>query len=156
MIQDKHNSDSNQIAVDDEDLILDNISNIDHSIVNSENNVIVDKLIAIIIKKHDKGIALDQIEYYIEQPMLKLNQSIYNLLNWLIKNQDTPQHIWFLGIFYYYNIGVDENSSKAFEFFLKQQRIIVQLHKFILLNVIMMDMELNVIKGCHLICIKSL
>ncbi|CAI2178004.1 1909_t:CDS:2, partial [Funneliformis geosporum] len=29
------------------------------------------------------------------------------------------QYIWFLGLFYYYNIGVNENSVKAYELFLK-------------------------------------
>ena len=89
------------------------------SMFNNINNIIVDKLITIIIKYHDRGINFDQIEHLIEQPISQLNQTVDDLLNWLIKNQNTSQYIWFLGLFYYYNIGINENGSKAFKLFLK-------------------------------------
>src|ERR1043165_9475769 len=38
------------------------------------NHIVVNKLINIIIKKHDQGITFDQIKQLINQKMLKLNQ----------------------------------------------------------------------------------
>ena len=49
------------------------------------SNVIIDKLIKYVIKKHDEGITFDQIKYHIEQPILQLNHTVSDLLNWLIK-----------------------------------------------------------------------
>ncbi len=89
------------------------------SIFNNINNVIIDKLIEYVIKKHDEGITFEQIKHLIKQRILQLNQSEDKLLNWLIKNQDTSQYNWILGLFYYHNIGIDENSNQAFELFLK-------------------------------------
>ncbi|CAI2164472.1 8382_t:CDS:2 [Funneliformis geosporum] len=87
--------------------------------VNNIHNQVVDNLIKIIIKKHNQGNTFNQIEYHIKQQILQFNQNINDALNWLIKNQNSSQYIWFLGLFYYYNIEVDEDSSKAFELFLK-------------------------------------
>ncbi|PKY51029.1 kinase-like protein [Rhizophagus irregularis] len=51
---------------------------------------------------------------------LILNQNVNTLIYWLSKNQDKSPYIWFLGLFYYYNIGIEEeNSIKAFELFSK-------------------------------------
>src|SRR5438046_396092 len=90
------------------------------STFNGINNVIADKLITVIIKKHDEGYTFDQMQQFIDQKILKLLQlnQVANLDNWLSKNQDQPQYIWLLGLFYYYNLRVKE-SFGAFELFLK-------------------------------------
>ena len=74
------------------------------SIYNNINNVTIDELIKYVIKKHDEGITFDQIKHIIEQQILQLSQNIDNLLNWLKKNQNRQQYVWFLGLFYYHNI----------------------------------------------------
>ncbi|RGB38822.1 hypothetical protein C1646_755227 [Rhizophagus diaphanus] len=57
---------------------------------------------------------------YITSTNINLNQNVNTLIYWLSKNQDKSQYIWFLGLFYYYNIGIEEeNSIKAFELFSK-------------------------------------
>ncbi|UZO07132.1 uncharacterized protein OCT59_027430 [Rhizophagus irregularis] len=89
------------------------------STFNNISNLIVDKLIKIIIKKHDKGYTFDQIQQLIDQKTLRFNQITNNLINWLTKNQDKSPYIWLLGLFYYYGIGIEENDSKAFELFSK-------------------------------------
>ncbi len=89
---------------------------------NHINHTHVDKLIANIVKKHDKGITFDKIQQLVNQQILQFDQNAQNtekLINWLIKNQYTSQYIWFLGLFYYYDIDTVENSIKAFELFLK-------------------------------------
>ncbi len=43
------------------------------STFNHINNIIVDKLITVIIKKHDKGITFDQIKQLINQQILQFN-----------------------------------------------------------------------------------
>ncbi|GET65601.1 kinase-like domain-containing protein [Rhizophagus irregularis DAOM 181602=DAOM 197198] len=80
------------------------------------NDSLVDKLIAFIINKHDKGYNFDQIQQIIEIT-LKCNQIINDLINWLTKNQNKSAYIWLFGLFYYYGIGIEENDNKAFESF---------------------------------------
>ncbi|GES98902.1 kinase-like domain-containing protein [Rhizophagus clarus] len=88
------------------------------SAFNNINNIIVDKLIKFLIKTHNEGATFDHIQHFIEQQILRFNQPSSNILNWLLKNQAESQYTFFLGIFYYYNIGnLNENSSKAFELF---------------------------------------
>ncbi|CAI2183654.1 18681_t:CDS:2, partial [Funneliformis geosporum] len=82
-------------------------------------NNTINNIIDYIIKKHDKGFTFDQIEDIIKKTLLQFNQTINNLLNWLIKNQDKLKYIWFLGLLYYHNIDIDDDSFKAFELFLK-------------------------------------
>jgi hypothetical protein len=89
------------------------------NIADNINSKIADELIKYVIKKHDRGITFDQIKRFISQQLLELNHAIEILITWLLKNQSKSQHIYFLGLFYYYNIGVEENSIKAFELFLK-------------------------------------
>ncbi|GBC52664.1 kinase-like domain-containing protein [Rhizophagus irregularis DAOM 181602=DAOM 197198] len=90
------------------------------NLVESIYGAIVDKLIIYIIKKHDRGITFDQVQQLIDKKILQLNQNVNTLIYWLSKNQDKSQYIWFLGLFYYYNIGIEEeNSIKAFELFSK-------------------------------------
>ncbi|CAB4393816.1 unnamed protein product [Rhizophagus irregularis] len=92
----------------------------DSTFKNNINHMIVDELIAVIIKKHDAGHTFDQIQELINQKILQLNQITNNLVNWLTENQDKPKYIWFFGLFYYYDIGIEENNSiKVFELFLK-------------------------------------
>ncbi|PKC00108.1 kinase-like protein [Rhizophagus irregularis] len=79
----------------------------------------LDKIIAYVIEKHDKGATFDQVQQLISKHILQINQATDELIKWLLKNQDKTQHIWFLGLFYYYNIGVEENVIKAFELFSK-------------------------------------
>ncbi len=83
------------------------------------NDITIDKLIKYVIKKHDEGANFDQIQCFIEQQISRIGQTMDNILNWLHKNQNEQRYVWFLGLFYYYNIGIDENNSKAFELFLK-------------------------------------
>ncbi|CAI2171364.1 4481_t:CDS:2 [Funneliformis geosporum] len=81
------------------------------------NHITIDRLIKYVIKKHNEGITLDQINHFIKQKISQLN-SIEDLLDWL-KNQHNSQYIWFLELLYYYNISINENSTEAFELFLK-------------------------------------
>ncbi|RIA81104.1 kinase-like domain-containing protein [Glomus cerebriforme] len=86
--------------------------------INNINNIIVDKLIEFIIKKHNEGIIFDHIQPLIEEHILRFDQSSNKIIDWLLKNQVKPQHIYLLGVFYYYNIGnINENDSKAFGLF---------------------------------------
>src|SRR4051812_12321701 len=87
-------------------------------ISNNINNIIIDELITFIIKKHDKGNTFDNIKQIISQQVLQLNQALDKFIKWLSIHQDKSQYIWFLGLFYYYNIGI-ENNMKAFELFSK-------------------------------------
>ncbi|GBC06524.1 hypothetical protein RclHR1_00690014 [Rhizophagus clarus] len=85
-------------------------------------NFVIDELIKIMIKNHDKGIAFDQIKEITYKQILRSKQTIEDLVKWLLKNQVKPQYIHFLGLLYYYNIcniDVEENSAKAFELFSK-------------------------------------
>lgn len=94
--------------------IDDNNSNIIDNI-----NKVADELIKYVIKKHDRGITFDQIKQFINQQILELDHAIEKLIKWLLNNQTKTQHIYFLGLFYYYNICVEEDSIKAFNLFLK-------------------------------------
>ncbi|GBC09664.1 hypothetical protein RclHR1_09020002 [Rhizophagus clarus] len=94
------------------------LSSID--LIDSIYSVVAEKLINYIIDKHDKGITFDQIQQLIDKKILQLNQNLNDLIDWLSKNQDKPKYIWFLGLFYYYNLDTRTNNSvKAFELFLK-------------------------------------
>jgi TPR repeat protein len=84
--------------------------------------IIIDKLIIVIIKKHEQGYTFDQIHRIIEQKISQLNQlsqAADSLLDWLIKNQSILRYVWFLGLLYYYNIEISKDDNKAFELFLK-------------------------------------
>ncbi len=86
---------------------------------NQENiqlNIFINELIIFIIKKHDEGIKFDRIKQVIIQ---QINQSAGELIKLLSHNQSRSQYIWFLGIFYHYGIGIDEDNNKAFELFSK-------------------------------------
>src|SRR6266511_2953133 len=72
-------------------------------------NMFIDELIIFIIKKHDEGIDFDQIKQIIIQ---QINQITGNLIKLLLQSQSKSQYIWFLGLFYHYNIGLDKNSMK--------------------------------------------
>src|SRR5437764_6973143 len=74
------------------------------SAFNDINNIIADKLVTFIIKKHNEGITFDHIRQLVEQQILRFHQPSNEILNWLLKNQVKPQYIYLLGIFYYYNI----------------------------------------------------
>ncbi|RGB35810.1 hypothetical protein C1646_758914, partial [Rhizophagus diaphanus] len=104
------------------------------------------ELIDYIITKHDSGITLDdQIQLLIIKKILQSdknfnnlsdtldqqllikrilqsNQNFNNLMDWLSSNKDVSIYGWLLGLFYYYNIGVDEKedySIESFELFSK-------------------------------------
>ncbi|UZO07701.1 uncharacterized protein OCT59_027977 [Rhizophagus irregularis] len=97
------------VSIDDNnDNIIDNI-----------NNKVADELIKYVIKNHNRGITFDQIKQFINQQILELDHAIEKLIKWVLKNQTKSQYIYFLGLFYYYNIGVEEDSVKAFKLFLK-------------------------------------
>ncbi|CAB4393251.1 unnamed protein product [Rhizophagus irregularis] len=109
----------------------------------TKSGAIVDGLIDYIITKHDGGITFDdQIQLIITKKIYqdfnnllytfdqvqqlltkKMLQSIFNnLIDWLSSNKNESKYGWLLGLFYYYNIGVDEkeeNSIKSFELFSK-------------------------------------
>ncbi|POG65135.1 kinase-like domain-containing protein, partial [Rhizophagus irregularis DAOM 181602=DAOM 197198] len=96
----------------------DQVNQVTGSSISLINFLDVDKLIAFIIKKHDNGITFDQAQQLISKQILQTNQTTDQLIKWLSENQDKTQYIWFLGLFYYYNIGV-EDDIKAFEWFSK-------------------------------------
>ncbi|CAB4417956.1 unnamed protein product [Rhizophagus irregularis] len=90
------------------------------NLIESIYGAVVDKLISYIIKKHDGGVTFDRVQQLIDKKILQLNQNVNNLIYWLSKNQDKLQYIWFLGIFYYYDFGTEDNNCiKAFELFTK-------------------------------------
>ncbi|PKC66373.1 kinase-like protein [Rhizophagus irregularis] len=106
--------------IDDDSIQTKSRNSFDSSFNNNINNMFVDKLISVIIKKHDSGYTFDQIQELINQKILQLNQITNNLVKWLKENQDKSKYIWFSGLFYYYDIGIEENKSiKAFELFSK-------------------------------------
>src|SRR5437763_303620 len=88
-------NDLNDILVSDSRLIiedtetLNSASSIDtlESIFDKTNNIVADKLIKVVIQKHDQGIIFDQIQQLIDQLMLKFNQNIDKFVKWLSKNQ---------------------------------------------------------------------
>ncbi|EXX71851.1 hypothetical protein GLOIN_2v1784613 [Rhizophagus irregularis DAOM 181602=DAOM 197198] len=87
---------------------------------NKINNIIIDEFIAYLIKKHDRDFTFGNIKQLINQQLLKLSQPTDKIIKWLSKNQDKIQYIWFLGLLYYFNIGIEEDFNfKAFNLFLK-------------------------------------
>ncbi|GES72661.1 kinase-like domain-containing protein [Rhizophagus clarus] len=105
------------------------------SLSDSINHIFIDELIRFLIKKHNQGVAFDQIKQLINQQILKLNQNTDNLVNWLLKNQDDAQYIWFLGLFYYYNIiNTEESSNKAFQLFSEASKANFSLAQVYLAN----------------------
>ncbi|CAB4393818.1 unnamed protein product [Rhizophagus irregularis] len=87
---------------------------------NKINNIIIDEFIAYLIKKHDRDFTFGNIKQLINQQLLKLSQTTDKIIKWLSKNQDKIQYIWFLGLLYYFNIGIEEDFNfKAFNLFLK-------------------------------------
>src|SRR4051812_8005773 len=64
-------------------------SSFEEPIIVSINNIIIDKL----IKKHNKGFTFEQIKQFINQQILRFNQSSSNIFNWLLKNQVKSQYI---------------------------------------------------------------
>jgi hypothetical protein len=120
------------------------------------NSIIVEKLITIINRKHDKGsIDSQDIRKFINQQILQLNQSLENLIKWLT-NQVEPHYIYLLGILYYYNIGTEENSTKAFELFLKAFKNDYSTAQVYLWKCHNDGHGLGVIKIWHLIGIENL
>ncbi|GBC52943.2 kinase-like domain-containing protein [Rhizophagus irregularis DAOM 181602=DAOM 197198] len=106
--------------IDDDSIQTKSRNSFDSTFINNINNIFVDKLISVIIKKHDSGYTFDQIQELINQKILQLNQITNNLVKWFKENQDKSKYIWFFGLFYYYDIEIEENNSiKAFELFSK-------------------------------------
>ncbi|GBB92301.1 hypothetical protein RclHR1_00020004 [Rhizophagus clarus] len=114
----KSNRTSSQNYIDNLSIASDQTSS-SNGLIESVYGAVTDKLINYIIKKHDGGINFDQVQQLIDKKILQLNQNSNKLLDWLSKNQDESRYVWFLGLFYYYNIGIEENSYiKTFELFL--------------------------------------
>ncbi|PKK60156.1 kinase-like protein [Rhizophagus irregularis] len=59
----------------------------------------LDKIIAFVIEKHDKGTTFDHAQQLISKHILQINQATDQLIKWFLKNQDKTQYIWFLGLF---------------------------------------------------------
>ncbi|GES99200.1 kinase-like domain-containing protein [Rhizophagus clarus] len=112
---------NSQNHLDNSSITSDQTSISSVNLIDSIHGEVTDKLINYIIKKHDDGITFDQIQQFIDKKLLQLNQNVNNLIDWLLKNQDKSKYIWFLGLFYYYNIiNTEENiSMKTFELFSK-------------------------------------
>ena len=81
------------------------------------DSVIIDKLIVVIIRKHNEGYTFSQMQQFINQKISQWSQVINNLTNWLENQCTIYKYAWLLGLFYYYNIRVKENRIKAFELF---------------------------------------
>src|SRR5206468_2314587 len=72
---------------------------ISHIIINVINNdeeiyiaIYLPKKFPDVIKKHnEEGIVFDQIQQFISQQILRLNQTSDNLIKWLLKNQVKSQ-----------------------------------------------------------------
>ena len=65
------------------------------SAFNDINNIIVEKLITFMTKKHNESITFDLIKQLLEQQMLRFNQPLNNILDWLLKNQVKSSYIYF-------------------------------------------------------------
>ncbi|POG81800.1 kinase-like domain-containing protein [Rhizophagus irregularis DAOM 181602=DAOM 197198] len=94
-----------------------NISKISYgSTFDKTNNIIVQKLIKVINRKHDKeSINFRDFQQFINQQVFELNLSSNNLIKWLTK-QVNPQYNYLLGLLYYYNICTEENSTKHWNY----------------------------------------
>ncbi|GES98931.1 kinase-like domain-containing protein [Rhizophagus clarus] len=79
-------------------------------------NIIIDSLITHINKLHDEGDNFDLIKQFIIK-LQRLDHISNKLIIWLLRNQDKPQYIWILGLFYYCNNSIESNSVKAFQLF---------------------------------------
>ncbi len=79
----------------------------------------INEIIVLTIKKHNYGNKFDQIKQFIIQQILQTNQCTDEIIEWLSKNQNKSQYIWFLGLLYHYDIGKDKDSNEAFKLFLK-------------------------------------
>src|SRR5205823_4144752 len=85
-----------------------------------DTSTIVDKLIMLLIRIHDeKGYNFMETNLFINQCVFLLNQPQNNILDWLLRNQTSPQYIFFLGFLYFNGIIVEESSNKAFNLFSK-------------------------------------
>ena len=63
-----------------------------------DTNIIIDKLIILLIRIHDKkGYNFMETNQFINQCISLLNQPQNNVLDWLVKNQTTSKYIfsWF-------------------------------------------------------------
>ncbi|GBC07811.1 hypothetical protein RclHR1_07700004 [Rhizophagus clarus] len=91
--------------------------------INLLDPILVDKLIEIIMKKHDEGYVIDnKIQQIIYEQIFQLNQNEDNFVYWLKNNQNEAKYNWLLGLFYYYNILNDDTGDdviKAFRLFSK-------------------------------------
>ncbi|GBC18514.2 kinase-like domain-containing protein [Rhizophagus irregularis DAOM 181602=DAOM 197198] len=123
-----NNIDINNNLISQNQMIIDTNNNSSISLISVDSfdstfyKTIVDKLIIVIIKKHDQGYTFDKIQRFIDQKISQLNQlnqTVDILINWLIKNQSIIQYVWFLGLLYYYEIEVNKDDNKAFELFFK-------------------------------------
>src|SRR4051812_12390827 len=87
------------------------------------DSVCIDRLIEIIIKKHDEGCVIDnKIQQIIHEHIFQLYQTPDNFIYWLRNNQNEARYVWLLGLFYYYNITnviTKDDDIKAFKLFLK-------------------------------------
>uniref|UniRef100_U9SRY6 Protein kinase domain-containing protein n=1 Tax=Rhizophagus irregularis (strain DAOM 181602 / DAOM 197198 / MUCL 43194) TaxID=747089 RepID=U9SRY6_RHIID len=123
--------------IDDEVLNMMSFKNITASISNSSrvsyqestnllDSVTVDRLIEIIIEKHNEGHVIDdKIQQIIHKQIFQLNQNAENFVDWLMDNQNEAKYIWLLGLFYYYNIlnvVTEDDEFKAFKLFLKASK----------------------------------
>ncbi|RGB28707.1 hypothetical protein C1646_767505 [Rhizophagus diaphanus] len=116
--------------IDDEMLKMMSSKSITASISNSSINLLdsvtVDRLIEIIIEKHDEGYVIDnKIQQIIHKQIFQSNQNAGNFVDWLIDNQYEAKYIWLLGLFYYYNIlnvVTDDDEIKAFKLFLEASK----------------------------------
>uniref|UniRef100_U9URI3 Uncharacterized protein n=2 Tax=Rhizophagus irregularis (strain DAOM 181602 / DAOM 197198 / MUCL 43194) TaxID=747089 RepID=U9URI3_RHIID len=81
-------------------------------------NTIMDTLIQRVIKIHNEGDNFNLIKQFIIK-LQQLDHISDKLIIWLLKNQNKPQYIWILGLFYYYNNSREDNSIKAFQLFSK-------------------------------------
>ncbi|CAB4417769.1 unnamed protein product [Rhizophagus irregularis] len=130
-------------------------SDVTESSVNLINFLDVNRLIAFVIKKHDRGITFYQVQQLIRKQILQTNQVTDQLIKWLLKNQDKSQYIWFLGFFYYYNIGVEENANRAFEMFSKAADDNCPIAQVYLAKCYYDGYGTNLNKICHFIGIRS-
>ena len=85
-------------------------------IVNSKDNVniLIDKLIALLIKTQDNGKDFNETKHLIHKCITLSSQSIDDIFSWLKVNQNEPKYLFLLGFFYYNKFVLEEYNNKGF------------------------------------------
>ncbi|CAG8597662.1 21589_t:CDS:2 [Cetraspora pellucida] len=79
---------------------------------------IVDELIENFVDMKERGNQDETISRFINDFIIDNKRQPYQIYDWLLNNQNTPQYITLLGYFYFDAIGTEEDLKKCFSLFL--------------------------------------